>query len=202
MCRNSLPELDFGRELVYALQALSNTRTAADSISDCAEFDLAPYPPKNVYPRQRAYPAVLTPHPADMISNPYLKYRERPWIFNEQSAAELEQLTEGVIVVNESGSIVFANAVAIAMHGRLIMGVLPDDYSPVHGLFTEDGRPYPSTDLPLARAAMLGETVLGARWRVRRPDGSSVTAMGDAMPLSDAQGKQTGAILIFHQTSS
>jgi hypothetical protein len=82
------------------------------------------------------------------------------------------------------------------------MGVQPDDYSPMHGLFTEDGRPYPSTDLPLARAAMFGETVLGAKWRIRRPDGSSVTAMGDAMPLTDAQGTQSGAILLFHQTSS
>jgi PAS domain-containing protein len=139
---------------------------------------------------------------ADMTANPYLKFHCSPWTFDERRATELEQLADGAIVVDAAGSIVFANAVAIAMHGRLIMGVRPDDYSPMHGLFTEDGRPYPSTDLPLARAAVFGETVLDARWRIRRPDGSSVTAMGDAMPLTDAQGKQTGAILLFHQTSS
>lgn len=138
---------------------------------------------------------------ADMTANPHLKFRHSPWTFDERSTAELEQLADGAIVVDAAGSIVFANAVAIAMHGRLIMGVQPDDYSPMHGLFTEDGRPYPSTDLPLARAAMFGETVLGAKWRIRRPDGSSVTAMGDAMPLTDAQGTQSGAILLFHQTS-
>lgn len=137
-----------------------------------------------------------------MISNQYLKYREQSWVFDEHSAVELEQLVDGAIVVDERGCIVFANATAIAMHGRLIMGVFPDDYSPMHGLFTEDGRPYPSSDLPLARAAMFGETVLDARWRIRRPDGSSVTATGNAMPITDAQGKQNGAILIFHQTSS
>jgi PAS domain-containing protein len=135
-----------------------------------------------------------------MILNPYLKYRESDWIFDERSAAELEQLEDGAIVADELGRIIFANATAVSVHGRLIMGVLPDDYSPVHGLFTEDGRPYPSTDLPLARAVMFGETTLGARWRIRRPDGSSVTAMGDAMPLKDAQGKRSGAILLFHQT--
>jgi len=43
---------------------------------------------------------------------------------------------------------------------------------------------------------------VGARWRIRRPDGTSVVAMGDAMPLMDAQRRQTGAILLFHQTSS
>ena len=137
-----------------------------------------------------------------MTPNPYLPFRHSPWTFDERTAADLEQLIDGVIVVDEAGSIVFANAVAIAMHGRLIMGVQPDDYSLMHGLFTEDGRPYPSTDLPLARAAMLGETVVGARWRIRRPDGTSVTAVCDAMPLTDTLGKQTGAILLFHQTSS
>ena len=89
---------------------------------------------------------------------------------------------------------------AIVMHGRLTMGVLPDDYSPVHGLFTEDGRPYPSSDLPLLRAALGGETILEARWRIRRPDGSSVLATGDAMPLHAEPGQLTGAILIFQVT--
>jgi len=139
---------------------------------------------------------------ADMTANPNLNFRYSPWTFDERTAAELEELTDGAIVVDAAGSIVFANAVAVAMHGRLIMGVLPDDYSPMHGLFTEDGRPYPSTDLPLARAAMFGETVVGAKWRIRRPDGTSVAAMGDAMPLTDMQGSQSGAILLFHQTSS
>ena len=77
------------------------------------------------------------------------------------------------------------------------MGVRADDCSPMHGLFTEDGRPYPSSDLPLARAALFGKMVLDARWRIRRPVGSSVTAMGDAMPIRDAPGRQTGAILII-----
>ncbi len=148
--------------------------------------------------QKRSY---VFPH-IDMTLNPYLTFRHSPWTFDERTAAELEQLIDGAIVVDETGCIIFANAVAIAMHGRLIMGVQPDDYSPVHGLFTEDGRPYPSTDLPLARAAMRGETVVGARWRIRRPDGTSVVAMGDAMPLMDAQRRQTGAILLFHQTSS
>ncbi|WP_458071292.1 PAS domain-containing protein [Rhodanobacter sp. BL-MT-08] len=137
-----------------------------------------------------------------MTINPHLKFRDSPWTFDERAAADLELLAEGAIVVDETGRIVFANAVAVAMHGRLIMGVQPDDYSPMHGLFTEDGRPFPSTDLPLARAAVFGETVLGAKWRIRRPDGSGVTAVGDAMPLTDTQGRQTGAILLFHQTSS
>lgn len=128
-----------------------------------------------------------------------LQKRNPPWLFNEENAAELDTLMEGAIVTDAEGSIIFANAAAIAMHGRMIMGVLPDDYSPTHGLFTEDGRPYPSSDLPLARAALRGETVLNSRWRIRRPDGSSVAAIGDAIPLRSSYSEQAGAILIFRE---
>ena len=129
-----------------------------------------------------------------------LRQRDPPWIFSDENADELNKREEGAIVVNGEGSIIFANAPAIVMHGRLIMGVLPDDYSQVHGLFTEDGRPYPSSDLPVVRAALGGETILNARWRIRRPDGSSVLAIGDAMPLYAESGRRTGAILIFRVT--
>jgi PAS domain-containing protein len=127
----------------------------------------------------------------------YLQQLDPPWKFSDENAAELATLDEGVIVANAEGSLIFANAMAISMHGRLIMGVHPEDYSPVHGLFTEDGRPYPSSDLPLVRAAVGGETVMDARWRIRRPDGSSVLATGDAMPLYSESGRHTGGLLIF-----
>jgi len=127
-------------------------------------------------------------------------YPKRPWVLDSAAKTELEGLEEGIIVADRRGMIVFANTSAITMHGRLIMGAMPDDYSPLHGLFTEDGRPYPSTDLPLARAVLFGESVSGARWRIRRPDGSSIAAAGDAMPLKDAKGEQNGALLIFRQT--
>lgn len=126
-----------------------------------------------------------------------LQQRDPPWHFTDENAIELETREEGIIVADAAGSIIFANDAAIVMHGRLTMGVLPDDYSPVHGLFMEDGRPYPSGDLPLVRAALGGETVLNARWRIRRPDGTSVLATGDAMPIYAEPGLLGGAILIF-----
>jgi PAS domain-containing protein len=134
----------------------------------------------------------------DNLSNsPRSGVQDAPWTFDERAAAELERLAQGVIVADEAGRLVFANAAAVAIHGRLIMGVQPDDYSLMHGLFTEDGRPYPSTDLALARAVLFGETTIDTRWRIRRPDASSVVAMGDAMPLIDDRGVQIGAILLF-----
>lgn len=129
-----------------------------------------------------------------------LHQRDPPWQFSDETIPELDTLDEGVIVADATGSIIYANPVAVVMHGRLTMGVLPDDYSPIHGLFTEDGRPYPSGDLPLVRAALGGETIRDARWRIRRPDGSSVLATGDAMPLYAEAGRLTGSILIFRVT--
>jgi PAS domain S-box-containing protein len=64
----------------------------------------------------------------------------------------------------------------------------------VYHLLTEAGRPYPSELLPLARAVR-GETVIEERWRIARPDGTEVLAVGSAKPLIDADGRQTGAIL-------
>lgn len=135
-----------------------------------------------------------------MIYFQSLQQRDPAWIFSDENAAELMSLSEGAIVADAQGSIIFVNPAAVVMHGRLIMGVRPEDYSPVHGLFTEDGRPYPSSDLPLLRAAIGGETVLNAKWRIRRPDGSTVLAVGNAMPLYTESGRHDGAIIIFTVT--
>lgn len=129
-----------------------------------------------------------------------LQQRNLPWVFSDKNIAELKALADGAIVADAQGALIFFNAAAIVMHGRMIMGVQPEDYSHIHGLFTEDGRPYPSSDLPLMRAAIGGETVLNAKWRIRRPDGSLVLANGDAMPIYQKSGQRKGAILVFSVT--
>jgi PAS domain S-box-containing protein len=111
-----------------------------------------------------------------------------------QRAAILGQLAEGVIVTDEAGSIIFVNQAAERLHGVARLDVAPEKYSETYHLFTEDGQPYPPFDLPLARAVR-GETVEEARWRIRRPDGSEVLAIGSARPIRDFEGQQTGAVL-------
>lgn len=104
---------------------------------------------------------------------------------------------EGLIVCDLHGSIVFANAEAEEIVGLVRIGALPDDYSCMHGIFSEDGRPYPSSDVPLARAALLGETVRNVRLVVRRFDGTSHTLSVDAGPVYDASGAAVGAATMF-----
>ncbi len=113
--------------------------------------------------------------------------------------AELYDFTEGVVVADRQGHIVFGNTSANTLLGRVALGVDPDDYSHHHGIFTEDGRPYPSTDLPLARAVLSGETVEGDRLRVRRPDGSTIVIICYARPIFRDDGQQDGGMVLFHQ---
>ena len=110
------------------------------------------------------------------------------------AAPILEQLSEGVIIAGTAGKLLFVNAAAERLHGVKTLDVAPDDYSETYHLFTLDGAPYPFGDLPLARAVTKGETVEDARWRIHRPDGSDIVAIGSARPLLE-DGRQIGAIL-------
>jgi PAS domain S-box-containing protein len=74
------------------------------------------------------------------------------------------------------------------------LGVGPGEYSHVYSLYAEDGQPYPSEELPLARAVR-GQRVAEERWLIRRNDGLEVVAAGGAQPLFDSAGKQMGAVL-------
>ncbi len=47
-----------------------------------------------------------------------------------------------------------------------------------------------------------GETVTEARWRIRRPDGSEVLAVGSARPVHAPDGTQTGAVLTLRDETA
>ena len=116
--------------------------------------------------------------------------------------AILGQLGEGVIVTDPDGAIVFVNEAAVRIHGVDRLDVTPDDYSQAYRLFTEDGRPYPPLELPLARAVIKGETVTEARWRILRPDGVNVLAVGNARPVEGPDGQRIGAVLTLRDETA
>ncbi|GJD72501.1 PAS domain S-box protein [Methylobacterium goesingense] len=120
-----------------------------------------------------------------------VRYRE---VAETAHNAILAQLAEGVIVTDAAGRITLVNEAAAAIHGVARLDVEPDDYSASYHLYTEDGDPYVPRDLPLARAVR-GESVQDARWRVRRPDGVEVLAIGSARPLVGRDGHPIGAVL-------
>jgi PAS domain S-box-containing protein len=111
-----------------------------------------------------------------------------------EQAAILSQLAEGVIVADAAGRLTFVNEAAARLHGVAALGVAPEQYSKTYHLFTEDNLPYPPDQLPLTRA-LRGDTIEDVRWRVQRPDGTAILALGSARPLRDASGEQVGAVL-------
>ena len=118
-----------------------------------------------------------------------------PWVASAAAHfAILNQLAEGVIVTDAAGRITLVNGAAAAIHGVARLDVEPDGYSETYHLYTEDGAPYAPLELPLARAVR-GATVKDERWRILRPDGKEVLAIGSALPLRDAAGRQVGAVL-------
>ncbi|HEX8359952.1 MAG TPA: PAS domain-containing protein [Longimicrobium sp.] len=124
----------------------------------------------------------------------------------EQRAAEQEavlaQLAEGVIVTDREGRITFVNQTAEELHGVGRLDVPPSQYAAAYHLFTDEGEPYPSSELPLARAVVHGETVAGARWRIRRPDGTEVLVVGNARPVLDAEGERVAAVLTLRRAAA
>ena len=104
---------------------------------------------------------------------------------------------EGLIVCDAHGSIIFANASAEDIVGLVRIGAVPDDYSCMHGIFSEEGRPFPSSDVPLARAVLRGESVRDERLVVRRCDGRAHLLSVDAYPLHDTSGAVVGAATTF-----
>jgi PAS domain S-box-containing protein len=117
--------------------------------------------------------------------------------------AILGQLAEGVVITDPGGRIVFVNEAASRIHGVARLDVTPDAYSETYHLLTEDGQPYPSQELPLARAVLHGETVSDVRWRIRRPDGTEVIAIGSARPVLSADGAtRLGAVLTLRDDTA
>lgn len=124
----------------------------------------------------------------------------------ERRAAEqlavLGQLAEGVVITDSGGRITFVNEAAERLHGVALLDVGPGEYAAAYGLLTVEGAPFAPEELPLARAVLRGEVVTGARWRIRRPDGSEVEVEGNARPVYVRDGARVAAVLTLREVES
>lgn len=114
---------------------------------------------------------------------------------NKLITSALSQMSEGVIIAGADGALLYFNDFAEKLHGVPLREVEPGSYSQTYNLLKMSGEPYPFADLPLARAVMRSETVENARWRIQRPDGSEVVALGTAKPVFSSDGVQIGSVL-------
>ncbi|QYJ00495.1 PAS domain S-box protein [Thalassovita mediterranea] len=116
--------------------------------------------------------------------------------------AVLDQLGEGIILADRDGKIVTVNRAAEVIHGRSKLDVEPDDYSDSYQLLTLDEEPYPPEKLPLTLAVKEARTVTDAPWKIRRPDGSIVIAVGTARPVFGSDGTQVASVLTMRDETA
>ena len=112
----------------------------------------------------------------------------------------LDQMADGIIIVDAAGRLRWMNPAAMRMHGRPVRDLPREEWSRSYDLLRTDGTPYPSEESPLARALMCRE-VVDEEWIVRRPDGALVRLRGSAAPLGDEHGDVLGAVVVMRDVT-
>ncbi len=110
---------------------------------------------------------------------------------NAERLAILEQLSEGVLVADPRGRIVFRNEAMKRIHP--VPSALSD-------LLHADGTPFDPDDLPSMRALREGKTCR-ADVHMRRPDGSWVTTEASAAPILARDGSLLGAATVVRDVT-
>ncbi|MCG6924270.1 MAG: SpoIIE family protein phosphatase [Acidobacteria bacterium] len=117
--------------------------------------------------------------------------------------AAMQQVAEGVVVVNLEGHVLFANRAAQRIVGKGAMDAAPADWSSLYGCFLPDKvTPYPAEQLPLARA-LRGEPVDEEEIFIRNshtPEGAWISV--DSTPLRDGEGQLAGGVILFRDVTA
>jgi sigma-B regulation protein RsbU (phosphoserine phosphatase) len=117
--------------------------------------------------------------------------------------AAIQQVAEGVIIADRDGRFVFWNAAAEKILGKGPLASTPGEWSSLNGCFLPDGvKPYPSEQLPLARA-IRGERVHEVEVLIRSPqvpDGTWISVNGG--PLWGEGGEVVGGVVVFRDVTA
>ncbi len=109
----------------------------------------------------------------------------------------LDSMSDGVLVTDDSGTMVLLNPAAEQMVGRAAAGTHQSQWVERYGIsIPGTDTPFPSDELPLARA-MRGETADGIELYIRnemKPEGMFVSV--NVRPLKDDSGQTRGGVAV------
>jgi PAS domain S-box-containing protein len=117
--------------------------------------------------------------------------------------AAMQQVAEGVVIVDGEGRFVFWNEAAQKIVGMGPVNSPPGEWSSVYGCFLPDKvTPYPPDQVPLARA-MRGEHVREAEMFIRNPSNPEGALIDiNSAPLLDAKGEPAGGVIVFRDVTA
>lgn len=122
---------------------------------------------------------------------------------NETLQSILNSLVEGLIIADHNGRFVYFNSMAESILGIGLVDAWASEWSSIYGTFYDDKiTPYPSAQLPLARA-LQGEAVTNELIFIQnpqRPEGLFIEV--SASPMRDGNGAMLGATAILRDVSS
>jgi PAS domain S-box-containing protein len=113
----------------------------------------------------------------------------------ERLARIVETVPEGIVIVDRSGQITFANAAAERVLG-LTRGAITDRAynDPGWRITAVDGSSFPQEELPFAQVMRSGQPVHGIEHAIEGTDGQRVILSINAAPLQEADGTLSGMV--------
>ena len=114
--------------------------------------------------------------------------------------AVLDQMADGVVVVDQTGKVERFNKAAEELLGSEIHGLRLDEWPTRFNLGTEDGRPLPAGEFPLLRA-MRGDRIRRGMFIVRSIWGTERHVACSAGPILTARGEPAGAAMVIRDVS-
>jgi PAS domain S-box-containing protein len=115
-------------------------------------------------------------------------------------AAVLDQMADGVIVVDEHGRIERSNKTAIELLGPEIETLPLDEWATRFAITTVEGRPLTAIEMPLTRA-LRGERLRRATYIVRSAWGTERFLSTSAGPIVTPGGEEKGAAIVLRDVS-
>jgi PAS domain S-box-containing protein len=115
---------------------------------------------------------------------------------NRLLQALIDTMPVGALITDADGKIVNTNAAGRDILGSAVRGSLAHPERR-HTTYYPDGSPFPSQDLPLARALREGRTVQNVALFIQRADGQEHALLASAAPVLDETGEIISGIAVF-----